>query len=52
MEQAYPLLFLCSDAAAAVNGAMLITDAGYMSAGITGAYPAATGAAGFLMGRF
>ena len=52
MEQAYPLLFLCSDAAAAVNGVTLITDAGYMSAGITGAYPAATGAANFLMGRF
>ena len=52
MEQAYPLLFLCSDAAAAVNGVTLITDAGYMSAGITGAYPAATGAANFLLGRF
>ena len=52
MEQAYPLLFLCSDAAAAVNGVTLITDAGYMSAGITGAYPAATDAANFLMGRF
>ena len=52
MEQAYPLLFLCSDAAAAVNGVTLITDAGYMSAGVTGAYPAATDAANFLMGRF
>ena len=52
LEQAYPLLFLCSDAAAAVNGVTLITDAGYMSAGITGAYPAATDAANFLMGRF
>ena len=52
MEQAYPLLFLCSDAAAYINGITLITDAGYMSAGITEAYPAATGAAKFLMGRF
>ena len=30
----------------------MITDAGYMSAGLTGAYPAATDAANFLMGRF
>ena len=52
MEQAYPLLFLCSDAAAYINGITLITDAGYMSAGITEAYPAATDAAKFLMGRF
>ena len=52
MEQAYPLLFLCSDAAAYVTGVTLIADAGYMSSGITGAYPAATDAANFLMGRF
>ena len=52
MEQAYPLLFLCSDAAAHINGVTLITDAGYMSAGITGGYPAATDAANFLLGRF
>ena len=30
----------------------LISDAGYISAGIAGAYPAATDAANFLMGRF
>ena len=52
MEQAYPLLFLCSDAAAYITGVTLISDAGFMSAGITGAYPAATDAANFLMGRF
>ncbi len=52
MEQASPLLFLCSDAAAHINGVTLVTDAGYVSAGITGAYPAATDAANFLMGRF
>jgi hypothetical protein len=51
LEQAYPLLFLCSDAAAAISGITLISDVGYMSAGITEAYPAATGAAQFLMGR-
>ena len=52
MEQAYPLLFLCSDAAAYITGVTLISDAGYISAGITGAYPAATDPANFLMGRF
>ncbi|MCY3618276.1 MAG: SDR family oxidoreductase [Acidimicrobiaceae bacterium] len=52
MEQAYPLLFLCSDAAAYVTGVTLVSDAGFMSSGITGAYPEATGAANFLMGRW
>ena len=52
MEQAYPLLFLCSDAAAYITGVTLVSDAGFMSSGITGAYPAATGAANFLMGRW
>ena len=51
MEQAYPLLFLCSDAAVAINGITLITDAGFMSSGITGSYPSATPIARFLMGR-
>ena len=51
LEQAYPLLFLCSSAAVAVNGITLITDEGYMMAGITNTYEPAAGAAGFLMGR-
>ena len=51
LEQAYPLLFLCSPAAVAVNGITLITDEGYMMAGITNTYEPAAGAAGFLMGR-
>jgi NAD(P)-dependent dehydrogenase (short-subunit alcohol dehydrogenase family) len=51
LEQAYPLLFLCSDAAAAINGITLITDAGYMSSGITGSFPNATAIARVLMGR-
>ncbi|MGH9092000.1 MAG: SDR family oxidoreductase [Acidimicrobiales bacterium] len=51
LEQAYPLVFLCSDAAAAVNGVILVSDAGYMSAGVTGAYPAATAIATMLLGR-
>jgi NAD(P)-dependent dehydrogenase (short-subunit alcohol dehydrogenase family) len=51
LEQAYPLVFLCSDAASAVNGAILITDQGYVSSGITGSWPAATPVVNFLLGR-
>jgi NAD(P)-dependent dehydrogenase (short-subunit alcohol dehydrogenase family) len=51
LEQAYPLVFLCSDAAAGITGITLITDAGYMSSGITEAFPAATPIANFLLGR-
>jgi NAD(P)-dependent dehydrogenase (short-subunit alcohol dehydrogenase family) len=51
MEQAYPLLFLCSDAAVGINGVTLVTDAGYMSSGITGSFPNATMIAKILMGR-
>jgi len=51
MEQAYPLLFLCSDAAVGINGITLITDAGYMNSGITGSFPNATMIAKALMGR-
>ncbi len=51
VEQAYPLLFLCSDAAAGINGITLITDAGYMMSGITGSFPNATAIARILMGR-
>lgn len=50
-EQAYPLVFLCSAAAAAINGQTLISDQGYLSAGITNVFPAATGVAQFLLGR-
>lgn len=52
LEQAYPLVFLCSDAAAAVNGLILVSDEGYMSSGVTGSFPAATDVAKFLLGRF
>jgi NAD(P)-dependent dehydrogenase (short-subunit alcohol dehydrogenase family) len=52
LEQAYPLVFLCSEAASVITGITLITDAGYMSSGITEAYPPATPAANFLLGRF
>ena len=39
LEQAYPLVFLCSDAASYVNGVTVITDAGYTSSGITESFP-------------
>ena len=50
-EQAAPLAFLCSDAAAYVNGITMITDLGYVSSGVTGSYPAATPAVAFLKGE-
>jgi NAD(P)-dependent dehydrogenase (short-subunit alcohol dehydrogenase family) len=52
LEQAYPLVFLCSDAAAGVNGVTVVTDAGYVSSGITGSFPAAAPAVEFLSGKF
>jgi NAD(P)-dependent dehydrogenase (short-subunit alcohol dehydrogenase family) len=51
-EQAYPLAFLCSDAASGITGITLVTDAGYFASGISGSFPAATGAVEFLSSRF
>jgi NAD(P)-dependent dehydrogenase (short-subunit alcohol dehydrogenase family) len=51
LEQAYPLVFLCSDAAVAVNGVILVTDSGYMSSGLTDSYPPAADISKILMGR-
>jgi NAD(P)-dependent dehydrogenase (short-subunit alcohol dehydrogenase family) len=51
-EQAGVLAFLCSDAASSLNGATIITDAGYVSSGITGSFPAATPVVDFLYGRY
>jgi len=51
MEQAYPLVYLCSDAAAVLSGTTVITDVGYISSGLTGSYPPATDVANFLTGR-
>jgi NAD(P)-dependent dehydrogenase (short-subunit alcohol dehydrogenase family) len=48
LEQAYPLLFLCSDAASGITGITIVTDAGYFSAGISGSFPPASPAVGFL----
>jgi NAD(P)-dependent dehydrogenase (short-subunit alcohol dehydrogenase family) len=51
LEQAYPLVFLCSSAAVAISGITLISDVGYISSGITSSFPPATDVAGFLLGR-
>jgi NAD(P)-dependent dehydrogenase (short-subunit alcohol dehydrogenase family) len=48
LEQAYPLVFLCSEAARGITGITMVTDAGYFSAGITGSFPAASPAVDFL----
>lgn len=52
LEQAYPLVFLCSDAASVITGQTLITDAGYFPSGVTGSFEAATPVANFLLGRY
>ncbi len=51
IEQAYPLVFLCSDAASAITGITLTSDQGYFSSGITSAFPPAKDTADFLTGR-
>jgi NAD(P)-dependent dehydrogenase (short-subunit alcohol dehydrogenase family) len=52
LEQAYPLVFLCSDAAVGITGITMITDAGYFSSGISGSFPNASGAVEFLSMEF
>jgi NAD(P)-dependent dehydrogenase (short-subunit alcohol dehydrogenase family) len=52
LEQAYPLAFLCSDAAAGISGITMITDAGFVGSGITKAFPSATEAVDFLRGKY
>ena len=51
LEQAYPLVFLCSDAAGVITGTTMITDAGYFAAGVTERFPGATPIVNFLLGR-
>jgi NAD(P)-dependent dehydrogenase (short-subunit alcohol dehydrogenase family) len=49
LEQAYPLVFLCSDAAAALSGQTIVSDMGYLAAGLTNAYEPAAPVANFLV---
>jgi NAD(P)-dependent dehydrogenase (short-subunit alcohol dehydrogenase family) len=51
-EQASALVFLCSDAAKAINGITLVTDAGYFAAGTTDVFPPAKEIADFLLGKY
>jgi NAD(P)-dependent dehydrogenase (short-subunit alcohol dehydrogenase family) len=51
LEQAYPLVFLCSDAASAISGETLVSDFGYISSGLIGSFPSATPAARLMTGR-
>ena len=51
-EQADVLAFLCSHAARYINGLTVVTDAGYVSAGITGSFPDATPVVNFLRGNY
>jgi NAD(P)-dependent dehydrogenase (short-subunit alcohol dehydrogenase family) len=48
LEQAYPLVYLCSDAASGITGTTIITDAGYFAAGVSGSFGPAQEAVGFL----
>lgn len=52
LEQAYPLVFLCSDAAVGITGVTVFTDAGYHASGVTGSFDTAAAAVGFLEGEF
>jgi NAD(P)-dependent dehydrogenase (short-subunit alcohol dehydrogenase family) len=52
LDQAYPLVFLCSDAARAITGVTLVTDIGYFASGMSGAYQSAADAVGFLRSTF
>lgn len=50
-EQAAVLLFLCSDAAVAMSGQTVVSDAGYLMSGLSHSFEPATPVAEFLYGR-
>lgn len=51
LEQAYPLVFLCSNAARAITGTTTVSDVGYFSAGLSESFPDATMIAKALTGK-
>jgi NAD(P)-dependent dehydrogenase (short-subunit alcohol dehydrogenase family) len=51
LEQAYPLVFLCSRAAGIVSGQTIISDTGLMASGLSGSYPGLVAPARLLCGR-
>jgi NAD(P)-dependent dehydrogenase (short-subunit alcohol dehydrogenase family) len=51
LEQAFPLVYLCSEAGRAANGIIMVTDSGYFAAGNTEVYPSATPIVKFLLGK-
>lgn len=51
MEQAFPMVFLCSQAAAAITGVTLVADLGWFNAGFVHSFTGATPMAEFIMGR-
>lgn len=52
LEQAYPLVFLCSPAASGITGVTVVSDAGYFSSGTSKAYQPAVDAVGFMRMEF
>jgi aldehyde dehydrogenase (NAD+) len=50
LEQAWPLVFLCSEAAAAISGITMISDAGFVSSAIAESFPSAKLTVNFLRG--
>lgn len=52
LEQAYPLVFLCSAAASGISGVTVVADAGYLASGTSGAFAPAAEAVGFFRSVF
>jgi NAD(P)-dependent dehydrogenase (short-subunit alcohol dehydrogenase family) len=51
LDQAFPLVYLCSEAGRSANGIIMVTDSGYFAAGNTEVYPSATPIVRFLLGK-
>jgi NAD(P)-dependent dehydrogenase (short-subunit alcohol dehydrogenase family) len=52
IEQAYPLVFLCSAAASGISGITLVSDVGYLASGTAGSFGPAADAVGFFRSVF